>query len=446
MTYTKSSTEILSSIRTLELLSDQTIIFHDDRLNVHRVVLASSSTYFRDLWTVGWKDQEDTTLCFNHLPVSSYAFISFFNFFYGLPIALDKDNFYDMFYLSRYFKVVDLQSLCGTLLTQKQSSEPDFLSPSVKSATEHSDCHFLSLLDFSKVLLQSNNDPVVATSTVFQYFLNNLVTPKLLEWYLQSVQLSCLDQNWTSEELHHCLGFPADLLESVSVYQLLIHPLGHVLDYYKPLVDLSVVCLRFSRVLFLKSGVDGLYDVITEVFDQLCEPLTEIPLIHLNQFCRLIPNDQKSKTIQLLLRCLVKSWMEVRDEALVETFIHSFNKLDLTLVPANWIYLNIYSKLQTDTLLQPFLNKFCIEHITPRLSQNHFAICAESAKELSGHSNCSYITEIEHLSVITERHLELFLRVGHRGVDPHPELVALFSALHDDNHPALTGSNVVCSI
>ncbi|KAL0231527.1 hypothetical protein GEMRC1_010931 [Eukaryota sp. GEM-RC1] len=386
-------------------------------------------------------------------------FLVFFNSFYGLPVIFNKDNFYDLFYLSRYFNVVQLYNKCGSVLTEK-STAPVFLNTAIEAATKHSDCHFLCLLDFSKVIFQENNDPVVSSSSVFPYFVNNLVTSKLLEWYLRSVQVSCLEQNWSQEELQQCLSFSTEFRDSICLYKVLIQPLSKVSDYYEPLVKLSVSRLELSLtpisqewsqwILDVCAGNPGYYDVIADVFFQLCKSCKEIPLLKLNHLSRVIINQKQSSEInQLLLKSLVKSWKNFGNEELVGDFIELFYKLDLNLVPPAWIYFIFYSELQTDSLLQSFLNDLCVKHITPRLLKKTSPSVAECTFNFSVHRSTSVNTSTTFLrstpldlTEVTEDYLELLLRIDRRveAPDPDPELVSLFSALHEEDHPALTDS------
>ncbi|KAL0251669.1 hypothetical protein GEMRC1_000881 [Eukaryota sp. GEM-RC1] len=89
-------------------LCNQTITFGEESIEVHRVILAAHSTYFRSLWFLEFGDRDENPIDFSHLPVDSNNFLAFIKSFFGRSFTLVESNAYDFFYLVHYFQVDEL--------------------------------------------------------------------------------------------------------------------------------------------------------------------------------------------------------------------------------------------------------------------------------------------------------------------------------------------------
>ncbi|KAL0250854.1 hypothetical protein GEMRC1_000068 [Eukaryota sp. GEM-RC1] len=108
MSFSLPSIETLSIILDEPFLSNQTITFGEESIEVNKFVLAAHSTYFRSLWFLEFGDKLENPIDFSHLPVSSHNFFLFIKSFYERSFTLNANTAYEFFYLVHYFQVEKL--------------------------------------------------------------------------------------------------------------------------------------------------------------------------------------------------------------------------------------------------------------------------------------------------------------------------------------------------
>ncbi|KAL0251903.1 hypothetical protein GEMRC1_001115 [Eukaryota sp. GEM-RC1] len=183
------------------VFSDQIIVFKGTRLNLHRMVLAASSCYFHDLWAQKNQNSISDAITLDHLPVSAENLNIIFDYFYGSSFKLTDANFYEIFYLSRYFRIQSLQTACANLIERKMKDDARFFFSSIRRSMNIGDSDFLSTIDYVEVLMEEQLDPIATSPTVIQSFLFKINRQALVKWFLQSIAVSIPEQEWSNDDV-----------------------------------------------------------------------------------------------------------------------------------------------------------------------------------------------------------------------------------------------------
>ncbi|KAL0235567.1 hypothetical protein GEMRC1_002149 [Eukaryota sp. GEM-RC1] len=138
-------------------LSDQTLIFGKEVLQVNKNILASNSQFFRSLWYLEFADKYENPLNFSHLKVSESSFVSFIKIMYGFQVDVTQNNSYDLFYLAHYFMVERLVNQVEQILI-KNFHDKTWVEEFVSRADENED---LRAIEFAKANKQKTFKPSI---------------------------------------------------------------------------------------------------------------------------------------------------------------------------------------------------------------------------------------------------------------------------------------------
>ncbi|KAL0244712.1 hypothetical protein GEMRC1_008794 [Eukaryota sp. GEM-RC1] len=443
------SPAVLSSLESLSEPCDQTIVFRNTQFHVHRLVLGASSLYFHDLWTGNWKDTAETTIVIEDLPVSTSSFKLLIGFFYGKQLCITSDLYYQLFYLSRYFRVTELERTCAAVIEEKLNNDPGFLSIAVSEALQEGDLHFLSFRDLSKVLLEGDVCPSVTSPEVLEYYAETIASPRLWGWLYDSIVASCNVMNWTPEDLVKknldCISYQSNNLFVFN--ERLVCPLKEKTDFENVLFDLSITFIKNSNDLIPKelslwllnvcANNSELYDRLSIILHRVVDSIMSVPVIELRNIHRLLLEEPSSKHVKSLLRCLVKSWQSLpttNKETNCELFSEFVQCLDLSLVSAHWMFNNFYIPLKDDDLIDDVLEEVYSNVITPRLTD----VCSDV-------SWSNFLSPPTHISeTITESYLLTVCYLCNKDTveTEIDRTIELFTTLHHSNHSALTNKVV----
>ncbi|KAL0248368.1 hypothetical protein GEMRC1_003604 [Eukaryota sp. GEM-RC1] len=187
MSFCLSPAETLTIILEEPCLSDQTISFGEESIEVNKSILAAHSTYFRSLWFLEFGDKHENPIDFSHLLVDSHNFFEFIKSLYGLSFTFNESNAYSFFYLAHYFQVDELIEEIETHLNT-QLVTWDWLMPFVKEADERKDLRALEFVGpvFSQVSDLVVDDVMTVTAEAFEVLSKNCTPTQLQSWFTTS--------------------------------------------------------------------------------------------------------------------------------------------------------------------------------------------------------------------------------------------------------------------
>ncbi|KAL0251790.1 hypothetical protein GEMRC1_001002 [Eukaryota sp. GEM-RC1] len=221
-----SPAKVLSDLLFNEDLADQQILFNDELLHVNRNVLALNCKFFHDLWHLDFCDKHENPLDLSNLPVSTSSLTTFFRSLYGQDAEITKDNAYDLFYLSHYFK-------CDALSSQITSSlnsslvDSQYLSTFISEANKVDDLR--ALLFAGPFIQKVSSFPPLCLSTSYLVSINEnefCGSKESLCWFVRSLVKSIEDDSFDCSELEGVLNsIKIDLFDWNDWNELLLEPL-----------------------------------------------------------------------------------------------------------------------------------------------------------------------------------------------------------------------------
>ncbi|KAL0252113.1 hypothetical protein GEMRC1_001325 [Eukaryota sp. GEM-RC1] len=260
MSFSIPPTETLSIILDEPALCNQTITFGEESIEVHRIILAAHSTYFRSLWFLEFGDRDENPIDFSHLPVDSNNFLAFIKSFFGQSFTLNENNAYDFYYLVHYFQVdkliVQVENHLNTNLMTWA-----WLKPFIKEADERSDLRALEFVGpfFSKIDDLVIDDVMAITTEGLQTLSKYCTSTQSQSWFVKSMVESILNQSFDLNEF-------LNVLNSSSIEAFSFQQWDHFL--FVPLKDVKE--LEADLMKFLFTRVKNLY------FDSLVKKLSDL--------------------------------------------------------------------------------------------------------------------------------------------------------------------------
>ncbi|KAL0250965.1 hypothetical protein GEMRC1_000179 [Eukaryota sp. GEM-RC1] len=244
MSFSLPPAETLSIILDDPSLCNQTITFGEESIEVHRIILAAHSTYFRSLWFLEFGDRDENPIDFSHLPVDSNNFLAFIKSFFGRSFTLNENNAYEFFYLVHYFQVdkliVQVENHLNTHLVTW-----DWLKPFIKEANERNDLRALEFVGpfFSKIDDLLIDDVMEITTEGFKTLCKYCTSTQSQSWFIKSMVESILNHSF---DLNH-FSF---ILNSCQVEVLTLQQWNEYL--FVPLKDVEELEADLMRFLFTK--------------------------------------------------------------------------------------------------------------------------------------------------------------------------------------------------
>ncbi|KAL0251471.1 hypothetical protein GEMRC1_000684 [Eukaryota sp. GEM-RC1] len=268
MSFSLHTAETLSIILDEPSLCNQTITFGEESIEVHRVILAAHSTYFRSLWFLEFCDRDENPIDFSHLPVDSNNFLAFIKSFFGGSFTLNENNAYDFYYLVHYFQVdkliVQVENHLNThLLTWA------WLKPFIKEVDERNDLRALEFVGpfFSKIDDPLIDDVMAITTEGLKTLCKYCTSTQSQSWFIKSMVESILNQNF---DLKDCLN----VLNSCSIEVLSFQQWDEFL--FVPLKNVEELEADLMKFLFTRVKNLGFYSLVKETSDLTVENPTVV--------------------------------------------------------------------------------------------------------------------------------------------------------------------------
>ncbi|KAL0251486.1 hypothetical protein GEMRC1_000699 [Eukaryota sp. GEM-RC1] len=266
MSFSLPPTETLSIILDDPSLCNQTITFGEESIDVHRIILAAHSTYFRSLWFLEFGDRDENPIDFSHLPVDSNHFLAFIKSFFGHSFSLNENNAYNFYYLVHYFQVdkliVQVENHLNTNLVTWA-----WLKPFIKEANERNDLRALEFVGpfFSKIDDLLIDDVMAITTEGLKTLCKYCTSTQSQSWFVKSLVESILNQTFDLNEFLNILNSCS--IEAFSFQQwdeFLFVPLKDVEE-----LEADLMKFLFTRVknLYFDSLVKEVSDLKEEVSD-----------------------------------------------------------------------------------------------------------------------------------------------------------------------------------
>ncbi|KAL0251082.1 hypothetical protein GEMRC1_000296 [Eukaryota sp. GEM-RC1] len=260
MSFSLPSIETLSIILDEPFLSNQTITFGEESIEVNKFVLAAHSTYFRSLWFLEFGDKLENPIDFSHLPVDSDNFFLFIKSFYERSFTLNEDNTYEFFYLVHYFQVDKLIHHIENHLNTHLMTWA-WLKPFIKEADKRNDLRALEFVGpfFSKIDDLLIDDVMAITSEGFKTLVTYCTSTQSQSWFIKSLVESILNQSFDLNEF-------LNILNSCSIEVFSFQQWDEFL--FVPLKDVEE--LEADLLKFLFTRVKNLY------FDSLVKEVSDL--------------------------------------------------------------------------------------------------------------------------------------------------------------------------
>ncbi|KAL0251558.1 hypothetical protein GEMRC1_000771 [Eukaryota sp. GEM-RC1] len=230
MSFSLPPAETLSIILDEPSLCNQTITFGEESIEVHRIILAAHSTYFRSLWFLEFGDRDENPIDFSHLPVNSNNFLAFIKSFFGRSFTLNANNAYDFYYLVHYFQVdkliVQVENHLNTNLMTWA-----WLKPFMKEADERHDLRALEFVGpfFSKVDDLVIDDVMAITTEGLKTLSKYCTSTQSQSWFVKSTVESILNHSFDLNEFFNVLNSCSiEALSFQQWHEFLIVPLKDV--------------------------------------------------------------------------------------------------------------------------------------------------------------------------------------------------------------------------
>ncbi|KAL0243134.1 hypothetical protein GEMRC1_005695 [Eukaryota sp. GEM-RC1] len=201
MSFSLPPTDTLSIILDDSSLCNQTITFGEESIEVHRIILAAHSTYFRSLWFLEFGDRDENPIDFSHLPVHSNNFLAFIKSFFGRSFTLNENNAYNYFYLVHYFQVKALIDHVENHLNTHLMTWA-WLKPFIKEADERNDLRALEFVGpfFCKIDDLMIDDVMEITTEGLQTLSKYCTSTQSQSWFIKSMVESILNQRFDLNE------------------------------------------------------------------------------------------------------------------------------------------------------------------------------------------------------------------------------------------------------
>ncbi|KAL0252094.1 hypothetical protein GEMRC1_001306 [Eukaryota sp. GEM-RC1] len=277
MSFSLPSIETLSIILDEPFLSNQTITFGEESIEVNKFVLAAHSTYFRSLWFLEFGDMLENPIDFSHLPISSNNFFLFIKSFYERSFTLNEDNAYEFFYLVHYFQVDKLIHHVENHLNTHLVTWA-WLKPFIKEADERNDLRALEFVGpfFSKIDDLLIDDVMAITTEGFKTLVKYCTSTQPQSWFIKSMVESILNQNFDLNEFLYILNSCS--IEAFSFQQwdeFLFVPLKDVEE-----LEADLMKFLFTRVKHLY--FDSLVKENSDLKEENSELATKITVVESN--------------------------------------------------------------------------------------------------------------------------------------------------------------------
>ncbi|KAL0251502.1 hypothetical protein GEMRC1_000715 [Eukaryota sp. GEM-RC1] len=273
MSFSLPPAETLSIILDEPSLCNQTITFGEESIEVHRIILAAHSTYFRSLWFLEFGDRDENPIDFSHLPVDSNNFLAFIKSFFGRSFTLNENNAYDFYYLVHYFQVdkliVQVENHLNTNLMTWA-----WLKPFIKEADERNDLRALEFVGpfFFKIDDLVIDDVMAITTEGLKTLCKYCTSTQSQSWFVKSMVESILNQSFDLNEFLNVLNSCS--IEAFSFQQwdeFLFVPLKKVEELEADLMKFlftRVKNLYFDSLVKENSGLkEENSDLTTEIHD-----------------------------------------------------------------------------------------------------------------------------------------------------------------------------------
>ncbi|KAL0250874.1 hypothetical protein GEMRC1_000088 [Eukaryota sp. GEM-RC1] len=269
MSFSLPSIETLSIILDEPFLSNQTITFGEESIEVNKFVLAAHSTYFRSLWFLEFGDKLENPIDFSHLLVSSDIFFLFIKSFYERAFTLSEDNAYEFFYLVHYFQVDKLIHHVENHLNTHLVTWA-WLKPFIKEADERNDLRALEFVGpfFSKIDDLFVDDVMAISTEGFKTLVKYCTSTQSQSWFIKSMVESILNQSFDLNDL-------LNVLNSCSIEAFSFQQWDKFL--FVPLKDVEELEVDLMKFLFKR--VKNLYfDSLVKENSELKEEVSELTI------------------------------------------------------------------------------------------------------------------------------------------------------------------------
>ncbi|KAL0235769.1 hypothetical protein GEMRC1_002351 [Eukaryota sp. GEM-RC1] len=225
-----SSTDTITSLFSDSSLSDQTLIFGEEVLQVNKNILASNSQFFRSLWYLEFEDKYENPLNFSHLKIM-----------YGFQVDVTQNNSYDLFYLAHYFMVEKLVNKVEQILFEN-FHDMTWIEEFLSRADENQD---LRAIEFVGPFLDKVKDINVAneinlSACSIKLLTKVCTTNQSLSWMIRSVVCSIKNSNFELSHLSNILNLAnVNLLSFKEWEEFILSPLSDIPELEQTLKDFT---------------------------------------------------------------------------------------------------------------------------------------------------------------------------------------------------------------
>ncbi|KAL0233325.1 hypothetical protein GEMRC1_012070 [Eukaryota sp. GEM-RC1] len=116
MSISQSATETLANINRDHLLTNQTLSFGGQSINVNKSVIAANSRHFRNLWFASQNVKAENPLDLSDLDIDGTSFFDFVRSLCGIEVNVTDTNAYQLYYLAYRFQVSNMINKLESLL------------------------------------------------------------------------------------------------------------------------------------------------------------------------------------------------------------------------------------------------------------------------------------------------------------------------------------------
>ncbi|KAL0246805.1 hypothetical protein GEMRC1_008012 [Eukaryota sp. GEM-RC1] len=241
MSLSLSLSDTLSGLFNYSLLSDQTLVFGDEVLQVNKSILAISSEYFRSLWYDECSEQPECPTDLSHLKVTETTLVSFIKALYGFPIDVTETNAYDRWYLAHYFQVDKLVTQIEQILDQNFTTW-SWLEGFLLQADENDD---VQALEFAGPFVEKTNDFDLKTEVNLNTTSIKLLTKfcdnsQLQSWLVRALVTSIKNSKFEISQFSEFLNLFSLYVFSFKQWeQLLFSPLNDIKELEQLLIEFT---------------------------------------------------------------------------------------------------------------------------------------------------------------------------------------------------------------
>ncbi|KAL0246270.1 hypothetical protein GEMRC1_007482 [Eukaryota sp. GEM-RC1] len=241
MSLSLSLSDTLSGLFNYSLLSDQTLVFGDEVLQVNKSILAINSEYFQSLWYDECSEQHEGPTDLSHLKVTETTLVSFIKALYGFPIDVTETTAYDLWYLAHYFQVEKLVTQIEQILDQNFTTW-SWLEGFLLQADENDN---VQALEFGGPFVEKTIDFDLKTEVNLNTTSIKLLTKfcdnsQLQSWLVRALVTSIKNSKFEISQFSEFLNlFSLNVFSFKQWEQLLFSPLNDIKELEQLLIEFT---------------------------------------------------------------------------------------------------------------------------------------------------------------------------------------------------------------